>query len=281
MLYRFLFVFLFPVAVFSQTFRVPVTILFDTNSYALNVTNEKQQFDIFFSDENTIENIEVEGFCDDIGSEEDNLILSEKRAGAVAEFIQKTYNRNVNSKIGRGEIATDSNNAALDETIRSQNRRVTVYITHSVVEKPKQEANADLDEDKYVGYKNVGDTLKPGDKLIFRKILFKGSMTAFDDPEEAEEELAAIAAFFKNNPNISFEVAGHVCCISNSFWDARDIESGKNNLSETRAKKIYDYFIEKGIAKERMTYKGYGRKFPRPGIREGLNKRVEIVITKT
>ena len=54
----------------------------------------------------------------------------------------------------------------------------------------------------------------------------------------------------------------------------------RNNLSHTRAQKVFDYLIEKGISPNRMTYMGYGRKFPIPGGIESDNKRVEILITK-
>ena len=39
-----------------------------------------------------------------------------------------------------------------------------------------------------------------------------------------------------------------------------NIGTSKSNqlLSENRAKAVYDYLVEKGITKERMTTKGYG-----------------------
>ena len=56
------------------------------------------------------------------------------------------------------------------------------------------------------------------------------------------------------NPQISIELGGHT--------DTRG-DAGKNQvLSENRAKAVYDYVISKGIAKDRLAYKGYGETVP-------------------
>lgn len=119
-----------------------------------------------------------------------------------------------------------------------------------------------------------------GDKIILNKILFKGSLTFFLDEESATKEIEKIAFYLKEHPTMCIEIQGHVCCISESFSDAYDRVSQKNNLSETRAEQIYDLLVEKGISSERMTHHGYSRQFPIPGEEEHLNKRVEILITK-
>ena len=49
------------------------------------------------------------------------------------------------------------------------------------------------------------------------------------------------------------------------------------NLSVARAKYVYDYFIEKGIDKSRMSYEGLAHSFPLGGS-DDKNRRVEILI---
>ena len=133
---------------------------------------------------------------------------------------------------------------------------------------------------EYKNYKTFSDKLVVGDKIIIKNLLFKGNLTIFEDPEEAIIELEKIVVYLNENPNTTIEIQGHVCCIGSAHSDAHDRFTGKNNLSHTRAQKVYDYLIEKGIAPNRMSHKGYGRKFPIPGGIESDNKRVEILITK-
>jgi len=82
--------------------------------------------------------------------------------------------------------------------------------------------------------------------------------------------------FLKNNPNINIAIYGHT----------DDVGSDSLNyiLSENRAKTIYEYLVERGIAKERLTYRGFGKNKPVvPNISDenrARNRRTEFVITK-
>lgn len=111
-----------------------------------------------------------------------------------------------------------------------------------------------------------------------KNLLFLGSLTVFQSPEDAEDELQKVISYLNSHPDTKIEIQGHVCCISNSFKDAYDRNSQKNNLSQTRAQKVFDYLVKKGIPPTRMNYVGYGRRFPIPGGVEQDNKRVEILI---
>jgi outer membrane protein OmpA-like peptidoglycan-associated protein len=262
---------------FAQNTKETITVFFDSNNFSLKL-EEKDKLISFFSNENTIvESISIKGYCDDIGSSEDNYILSKNRANSVATFIKTEFNSILKSLEGKGEIAL-SNNSSVEQE-RKNNRKATLEILYS-----KSNKNSDEDEkttkDAFSNYKSFSDDLKVGDKIIIDNLLFVGSLTVFEYKEDAEQALQKIVAYLKNNPSYTIEIQGHVCCISASFKDAYDRDSGKNNLSETRAEKIYDYIIEKGISSERMTHKGYGRQFPILGADEQFNKRVEILITK-
>lgn len=262
---------------FAQNTNETITVFFDSNDFTLQ-SEQKVKLISFFSLENTIvKSISIEGFCDDIGSSEDNYILSKKRAVSVENFIQKEFNATIKIVEGKGEIAL-SNTIPIEQE-RKNNRKVTIQIAYTKMDKDSVITKKTI-KDIYSNYKTFSDDLKVGDKVIIKKLFFKGGSTIFEEAEEAEAELKKIVDFLVLNPNVSIEIQGHVCCIPPQYKDAFDRVSGKTNLSETRSQKIYDYLIEKGISSERMTHKGYGRQFPIPDAEEQFNKRVEILITK-
>jgi outer membrane protein OmpA-like peptidoglycan-associated protein len=86
----------------------------------------------------------------------------------------------------------------------------------------------------------------------------------------------------KDNPKLKVEIQGHVCCTNNGE-DGVDYDTREPKLSENRAKAIYEYLIDKGITKARLSYKGYGRSKPKEPVedspaKEQANRRVEILI---
>ena len=52
----------------------------------------------------------------------------------------------------------------------------------------------------------------------------------------------------KANPNLKIEIVGHM--------DKVEHKDNLNDLSEERAKAIYDYLIKNGISADRLSYKG-------------------------
>jgi outer membrane protein OmpA-like peptidoglycan-associated protein len=261
---------------YSQEEQKSIVVLFNSNEFTLS-SEARTTLSAFFSDETlVISSISIEGFCDDVGSIENNLILSTNRAQSVANYLKKEFNLNCNSILGKGELPLM--NSSVDES-RKNNRKAVIEITFSKSSEENIVSNKDS-ENHYKNYKTFSDKLVVGDKIIIKNLLFKGSLTIFEDPEEAIIELDKIVTYLNENPNTTIEIQGHVCCIGSAHSDAHDRFSGKNNLSHTRAQKVYDYLIEKGISPNRMTHMGYGRKFPIPGGIESDNKRVEILITK-
>lgn len=261
---------------YSQEEQKSIVVLFNSNEFALS-SQAEGTLSTFFSDETlVIASISIEGFCDDVGSIENNLILSTNRAQSVANYLKKEFNLNCNSIQGKGEIPLM--NSSVDES-RKNNRKAVLEITFSKSSEENNISNKDS-EKRYKNYKTFSDKLVVGDKIIIKNLLFKGSLTIFENPEEAIIELEKIVVYLNENPNTAIEIQGHVCCIGSAHSDAHDRFSGKNNLSHTRAQKVFDYLTEKGISPNRMTHMGYGRKFPIPGGIESDNKRVEILITK-
>lgn len=248
-------------------------LFFDSNAYVLTETQKSTLISLFSSEGNTPTGIVVHGFCDDVGSEETNLVLSQKRAREVTGFLQNELQLNVINSIGKGEIPLAST-VNSDET-RSWNRMVKIMYSKKPL--PVKTTPSEVIKPS-VAYKSFSDELKKGDRILMKNLLFLGSLTVFDNKEEAEAELQKVINYLNSHPDAKIEIQGHVCCITNSFKDAYDRVSQKNNLSQTRAKKVFDFLVANGIASDRMTHEGYGRRFPIPGAEEHDNKRVEILI---
>jgi outer membrane protein OmpA-like peptidoglycan-associated protein len=78
-----------------------------------------------------------------------------------------------------------------------------------------------------------------------------------------------------NNPTLTIEIHGHICCNPNP---------NDTKLSYRRALVILKYLTKKGIAVNRLAFKGYGSndpiyKVPERNEKErAANRRVEILI---
>jgi len=85
-------------------------------------------------------------------------------------------------------------------------------------------------------------------------------------------ELNRLLEFMKDNPLAEVEIAG--------YTDDVGTDSYNMQLSVARAKSVADYVIQKGIAKERISYKGYGKTKPVSNNKtdegKSLNRRVEL-----
>ena len=95
----------------------------------------------------------------------------------------------------------------------------------------------------------------------------------------AKRELDKILFILNKNKTMCFEIKGHVCCTSSKYPDAIDNETDERNLSINRAKRVFSYLRSKGINPYRMTFKGFGNRFPL-GKGDELDRRVEFLITR-
>jgi len=263
------------------------SVYFDFDKHKLTDTEDKKLNDYVASLGNiVILSIGLEGFCDDRGSVEYNRILSQRRAKTVEDILQEIASKQKNVE-GKGKIdlrITELNSDELDAT-RSLNRRVDIYLEYFHNDyidlgKPKDSLPTQIEvENRQLRFKTFEDKpLKTGDIITLRDLYFEGGRAVL--LRKSEKQLEKLLKKLKENPNISFEIQGHVCCIDTDYFrDAVDEDTGISNLSEARARAIFTYLRANGIPEERMSYKGYGRDFPLQGEKERNNKRVEICIT--
>lgn len=73
--------------------------------------------------------------------------------------------------------------------------------------------------------------------------------------KESYVELNKLVDFLVENKTTKIEIGGHT--------DTRGNAKDNRNLSENRAKSVYEYMIEKGIDKTRLSYIGYGQTLPK------------------
>ena len=93
---------------------------------------------------------------------------------------------------------------------------------------------------------------------------------------ESYHELDRWVEFFKKNPEVIAEIHGHTCWLGSEKYNQK--------LSENRAKAVVNYLVDKGIAKSRLSMKGFGESMPAASNdtesgRE-MNRRVEVLLTK-
>jgi OOP family OmpA-OmpF porin len=94
--------------------------------------------------------------------------------------------------------------------------------------------------------------IKAGASVVLNNIFFENN--SFELEDKSTTELDKIVSFMILNPSISIELGGHTDDVGS---DAANME-----LSQKRAKSVYDYLINAGVAATKLKYKGYGETKP-------------------
>ncbi|WP_242130973.1 OmpA family protein [Aestuariivivens marinum] len=255
-------------------------VYFETDKYTLLPTEENRLL-LFISKlvDIDIESIAIFGFCDDVGAPSYNLRLSQQRADAIkAIFSNHEISESVITNVdGKGEVLLKIVDEKDISKLRGLNRKVEIIINPKppIIKKKKVEVEPSVEKEKKATAEVIKGDVKVGDKIRFENILFKTGYSTVTP--ESKKILENIAKSLVERENIYFTIQGHVCCTQYSR-DAVDRKTKKRNLSEARAKYVYDYFAKKGIDKKRMRYMGMRRKFPLGGDPK-YDRRVEILIT--
>lgn len=258
---------------FAQTVtELKHEVYFDTDEY--EVTDiEKNRLILFIRDiqKQDVGNISIYGFCDDIGSDQYNQVLSQQRADAIKLIFSEHEidNKLISNVDGKGEVLLKMVETKDADVIRGLNRKVEIIAYVYIPPRPEVIKEEETTETTLKGDLHVGD------KVVLENILFK---TGYSEIlPESKETLEKIAGILKERNNIYFTIQGHVCCTQNAR-DAVDRKTKKRNLSVARARYIYYYLSSKGVNKKRMKYVGMRRKFPLGGEAK-YDRRVEIVVT--
>ena len=97
--------------------------------------------------------------------------------------------------------------------------------------------------------KDVGlKPIKVGEKIILKNIFYETDSYQLANTSIAE--LNKLFEFLENNSSLKIEISGHTDNVGTSKYNLE--------LSENRAKSVFDYLIKAGINSDRLEYKGYG-----------------------
>jgi len=122
--------------------------------------------------------------------------------------------------------------------------------------------------------KELDKNVRLGQVIKLKKLFFGMDQAALNP--EAYEELDEVEAFLRSNPTVKVEIRGH----TNDRCDT----SFCNELSQKRAQSVVTYLISKGIPRDQMTAKGFGKTKPVASNRYSAgrkkNQRVEIKIVE-
>jgi outer membrane protein OmpA-like peptidoglycan-associated protein len=117
--------------------------------------------------------------------------------------------------------------------------------------------------------------IKKDEIVILKNIFF--DTDKFDLKTESTAELEKLYDLLVKNPKLKIEISGHTDNVGDDKYN--------QVLSENRAKAVYDYLVLKGIAKERLTYKGYGETKPietnDTEAGRAINRRTEFKVIET
>ncbi len=206
--------------------------------------------------------LSIYGFTDYVGDSISNYNLSTRRANSIKNYLinkAKISLDQINESLGKGEI---NNNTLINPKGNSSDRKVQIIVY-----------NDKVTIDTSFFYNG-----QIGDKINIKQIQFKPGTPILR--EEAIPVLIGLINILKDLPNLRVEIRGHICCISKESYN---IKYKYYNLSEQRAKTVYDFLVNNNIDFSRLKYKGVGISDPLvvPEVTEKdriSNRRVSIVI---
>ena len=91
-----------------------------------------------------------------------------------------------------------------------------------------------------------------GDTVTLKNIFFHTASAELYESSLAE--LDRLVEALQRHPSLRLEVGGHT--------DAVGSDADNLDLSERRAKAVYDYLVLRGVSADRLTYRGYGESRP-------------------
>jgi outer membrane protein OmpA-like peptidoglycan-associated protein len=269
------------------------SVFFDSNKSEPGKT-ESDKFQNWISAHKDDKIVAINGYTDEDGTTGFNDTLARKRVNFIFNTISgkvkiredfktrsfgeqhnlsknKAENRKVTIYyIGAKDLPRENEILGIKpEPVKEAVKPPVMYPKNIVLENPdgsKKEYQLDIEFMKQVGAANVGERLKI-DNLNF-------VINTFAVVPESRHKLYELLIVMEKNPNLKIEIQGHLCCMA----------VDRQDLSTQRAKAVSQFLIKNGIAKDRLSYKGFGSSqpiYPLPEKDEpqrAANRRVEIAI---
>jgi len=194
----------------------------------------------------------IEGHTDDVGSEEFNLNLSQRRADSVMNYLVANFGIDASRLSAKGFGKSDPIADNTTEQGRIKNRRIEAVIDCAAEQ----------------------DFVPPPAKVCFPFNIEFATGKA-DIGSKYHSRLAGVADFMKKYPTTKGVIEGHTDDIGGADYNMK--------LSQMRAESVMQYLITNfGIDSSRLTAVGYGntRRIDYNSTPEGRqhNRRVEAII---
>jgi len=224
-------------------------VYFDFNKDIPN-SNSSEDLNIWLKNTENAEVFRIAGFCDSVDNQKYNLDLANRRIKNVLLGIHKNKVKISNSL----ELSPLGEDFEMSPN-QAENRKVIVYYKIS---------------DKSLESKI--ETSKVGEKLKLENLNFYN----FSDivVPKSEIVLQNLLKIMVEKPSLVIQIQGHICCV----------KIDKANIAYLRAKKVYDFLVQNGINKSRLSFKSFGSSQPifslpeKNNEEEDENRRVEILV---
>jgi len=288
----FLLIFLwFPLVGLSQN---KFEVFFDFNQ---DVPNESSQIKInqWIQENKNAEVIKIFGFCDSVDDRKYNKELAMRRVNTMLGLLTQN-----GIKIAEMVELKSFGKDFKYSKIQDENRKVEIFYNlpkaktstltaikgKTPFSVPEPEATpaavakdyefkplAELVEEERSGLAARFDKAKVGDLIRINNISFY-----FNSEKVMEESFPILEELYQimvTHPNMRIEIHGHICCNPNPL---------DTKLSYRRALVILKFLTGRGIAVNRLAYKGFGSNDPiyrvpeKNEMQRAANRRVEILI---
>jgi len=270
-----------------------VLLYYAIDSYSLSGDNLKKLEELI--QKSDIHDIRIIGYTDFLGTFEHNQHLSQNRAETVKNFlISKSVPENKIVEVKGSGIhrfsSYENKRNPNDRGIREHRKVEIIYsydlttVTNPTININDREVdeNQNVETPVDVDLKNITEEdLVEGNKILLKNINFVGGTPTFlPESDAALKELLAVMVKY---PNLKIEIQGHICCQTVEEGDGYDYINDNHTLSFNRARAVFDYLVDHGISKDRMTYEGFASKYKLYPLEldeyeMSQNRRVEIKI---
>jgi OOP family OmpA-OmpF porin len=195
----------------------------------------------------------IEGYTDEVGSDDYNMQLSQRRAESVVKSLEENFGIDPSrlSAKGYGKSGPASDNST--DAGKQKNRRIKAIIDCAL---------------------DVKDLASPPERLCITLKMEFASDSAEIKPRYYDE-VNKVGEYMKKYPTTTGIIEGHT--------DSSGSSEHNMKLSQQRAKNVMNYLVEKfGIDRSRLSAKGYGstRRIAYNSTSEGRqkNRRINAII---
>lgn len=255
---------------------------YDIGAYQLN-NRDKQALDSVAANLSNSK-ILIYAYADYLGTENPNLLLSEKRAKTALQYLlgKGFPEKNVMQCIGSGQVAVTKEN---EERGDAKSRRTDIFIIKPKAAAANYQTETPIQEPASRPTNNSGvtsidfDAIKVGDTINLQNVGFYPGMKLI--LPSSYPEVDHLIEVLKSHPTLRIRLEGHVCCCV--YPDGYFENTPHWRLSVARAKELRDVLVKHGISPERLEYTGFGRSHPildneQTSEQGQVNRRVEIRI---